>query len=228
MPDLILTRGITLTEVFVNLYPLIDDTDFKTIETGVPFDAPGLVLVFNFTNISGTTTQTPVTPTTGGGDYDWVHKGNGMYAISIPDSGGISINNDQAGFGFFTGKATGILPWRGPTIQFSPVQVVESLITGTDQLVVDAPDVLARLATLATKTGAVVDDAANSATSFKTNLTETETNAFKNCLLKFNTGTLAQQTQRIAAYDGTTKFVTVEEAYSAEPAAADTFDIVND
>src|SRR3990167_10978782 len=39
-----------------------------------------------------------------------------MYSIEIPASGGVSINNDAEGFGWFTGFCTGVLPWRGPTI----------------------------------------------------------------------------------------------------------------
>src|SRR5687768_6810547 len=204
MAEIVYSKGIALTEVPVNVLPLLDDTDFKTRETAVAHNAAGMDLVFNFTNISGTITQTPVTPTTGGGDYDWVHKGDGMYTIAIPDSGGVSINNDQHGFGWFTGIATGVLPWRGPIIQFSPVQVVESLITGTDQLIVDAEDVRSRLSTLVTKTAAVATDAGNSATAFKTTLTEATNDHYKDCLVKITSGALAEQVKKITAYNGTT------------------------
>lgn len=106
-----------LTGVPVNSVPLTDDTDYKTVEESVAYNAAGLELIWHFTTTAGTTTSTVVTPTTGG-DYDWVHKDGGMYTIEIPASGGASINNDTEGFGYFTGKATGVLPWRGPTICF--------------------------------------------------------------------------------------------------------------
>jgi hypothetical protein len=61
-----------------------------------------------------------------------------MYKIEIPASGGASIDNDTEGFGWFTGFCTGVLPWRGPIIQFSPAHVVNGLVTGTDNLQVDA------------------------------------------------------------------------------------------
>jgi len=106
-----------LAEVPVNIMPLLDDTDFKSRETTVAYNAGGMDLVWNFITTAGAYTQTAVTPTTGG-NYDWAHQGDGMYSIEIPASGGASINNDTEGFGWFTGIATGVLPWRGPTIGF--------------------------------------------------------------------------------------------------------------
>lgn len=106
-----------LTAVPVNLVALIDDTDFKTREESVTYDQAGMDLVWNFVTTAGAYTQTAVTPTTSG-VYDWTNKGNGMYAIEIPASGGGSINNDAEGFGWFTGFATGILPWTGPIVGF--------------------------------------------------------------------------------------------------------------
>lgn len=106
-----------LSEVPVNILPLLDDTDFKTRETAITYDQAGMDLVWNFVTTGGAFTQTAVTPTTAG-NYDWTHQGDGMYTIEIPASGGASINNDTEGFGWFTGFATGVLPWRGPVIGF--------------------------------------------------------------------------------------------------------------
>jgi hypothetical protein len=106
-----------LSEVPVNIYPLLDDTDFKTREESVAYNATGMELIWHFTTTAGATSATVVTPTTGGA-YDWAHQDGGMYTIEIPASGGASINNDTEGYGWFTGKATGVLPWRGPTIGF--------------------------------------------------------------------------------------------------------------
>jgi len=116
--DLWMDVDAALAEVPINIMPLIDDTDFKTIEASVAFNAAGLALKWNFVTVGGAMSQTAVTPTNTGGDYDWVSQGNGMYSIEIPASGGASINNDTEGFGWFTGVATGVLPWRGPVIGF--------------------------------------------------------------------------------------------------------------
>jgi hypothetical protein len=84
--------------------------------------------------VGGAYSQTAVTPTDTAGDYDWIEQGNGLFTIEIPASGGASINNDTEGYGWFTGVATGILPWKGPVCQFSPANVVNSLVVGSDLL----------------------------------------------------------------------------------------------
>jgi hypothetical protein len=122
-----------LSEVPVNLVPLTDDTDFKSLETGVVYNAAGMALYWHFVTSAGAYTVTQVTPTTGG-TYDWSHQGQGMYTIEIPASGGASINNDTEGYGWFTGVATGVLPWRGPTITFRAAALNDALIDGGDLL----------------------------------------------------------------------------------------------
>jgi len=115
-----------LSEVPVNAMPLLDDTDFKSIEASVAYNASGMALYWHFVTSAGVETTTAVTPTTGG-TYDWAHAGQGMYTIEIPASGGASINNDTEGYGYFTGVATGVLPWRGPTIGFRAAAINDSL-----------------------------------------------------------------------------------------------------
>ena len=118
MPDMWLDVD-TAVVVPVNILPLIDDIDFKSIETAVVYDSAGMALTWNFVTSAGVVSGTAVTPTTAG-VYDWSEPiaDKGMYAIEIPASGGASINNDTEGYGWFTGVATGVLPWRGPTIGF--------------------------------------------------------------------------------------------------------------
>jgi hypothetical protein len=129
---------VALAEVPVNVMPLLDATDFKTIEDAVAFNQAGLALFWNFVTTAGAQTCTAVTPTSGG-DYDWTDQGaSGMYAIEIPASGGASINNDTEGFGWFTGVATGVLPWRGPVICFRAALLNNALINSTEWLPVDA------------------------------------------------------------------------------------------
>lgn len=139
----------TAVIVPINVFPLIDDTDFKSIEASVVYNAAGLALLWNFVTAAGVQTQTAVTPTNTGGVYDWQNKGNGMYAIEIPASAGGTINNDAAGFGWFSGVATGVLPWRGPVIQFSPANVVNSLVVGSDLLDASVAEVAGQTASAA-------------------------------------------------------------------------------
>ena len=123
-----------LAEVPVNVMPLIDDTDFKSIEAAVVYNAAGMALKWHFVTTAGAMTETAVTPTTAG-DYDWTDQGtSGLYAIEIPASGGASANNDTEGFGWFTGVATGVLPWRGPVICFRAAALNNALIDGGGNL----------------------------------------------------------------------------------------------
>ena len=118
MADFFMDVDVALTEVPVNIMPLLDATDFKTIEDAVAYNAAGLSLVWHFVTTAGVYNNgVAVTPTTGGA-HDWTDHGtHGIYTIEIPASGG-TINNDTEGYGWFTGVATGVLPWRGPTICF--------------------------------------------------------------------------------------------------------------
>lgn len=118
----------TAVTIPVNLLSLIDDTDFKSRETTVVYNQAGMDLVWNFLTTDGVLTQTAVTPTTGGGDYAWVNKGDGMYGIEMPASGGASINNNVAGVGWFSGICTGVLAWRGPEIVFRAATINNMLV----------------------------------------------------------------------------------------------------
>lgn len=119
----------TAVIVPVNILPLLDDTDFKTIETAVVYNSAGLAVTWNFVTTAGVQTGVAITPTTAG-VYDWSEPiaDKGMYAIEIPASGGASANNDTEGFGWITGVATGVLPWRGPIIGFRHSAMNNSMI----------------------------------------------------------------------------------------------------
>jgi hypothetical protein len=203
MPDLWLDVDTALTEVPVNILPIVG-TDGITIDTGVVYNEAGLTLVWNFTNSAGVTTQTAVTPTNTGGDYDWVNQGNGMYTIEIPASAGASINNNAEGYGWFTGKATATLAWRSPVIGFRAAAINDALVDGGDNLVTisTGPQVLqsTTIATLASQT------------SFTLTAGSSDDNAYINqmaIITDFTTGT-QKAVGLISGYTGATKTVTLE------------------
>ena len=125
MPNMWIDVNTAVT-VPVNVLPLLDDTDFKTIKEAVAYDAAGMDLNWNFVTSAGVVSQTNVAPTTGG-VYDWSHINNGMYKIEIPASGGVSINNNVEGYGWFSGICTGVLPWCGPRIGFRAAGINDKL-----------------------------------------------------------------------------------------------------
>lgn len=132
MADIWMDVDTALSEVPVNKVPLIDDTDFKTIEDAVAYNAAGMDLNWNFVTTAGAFTQTNVVPTTAG-VHDWTSQANGMYTLEIPASAG-TINNDTEGFGWFTGVCTGVLPWSGPVIGFRAAALNNAMIDGGDNL----------------------------------------------------------------------------------------------
>lgn len=75
--------------------------------------------------------------------------------------------------------------------------------------------------------GAVVADAGNVATAFMTGLASTVDNFWKDAIVVFTTGALADQSKRVASYSGTTKVLTLVAALTAAPSAGDKFLLLN-
>lgn len=77
-------------------------------------------------------------------------------------------------------------------------------------------------------TGAVVADAGNTSGSFKTNLAGATDDYWKDVWVQFTSGALAGQAKRVFSFNATTKFLTFTSAFTATPAATDTFKIINE
>jgi len=125
----------TITSCPVNLNPV--QTSDGTVDAGVTFEDAGITVEWNFVTPAGAMTHTAVTPATGAGNYYWQILGEGMYAITIPASGGATISNDTEGFGWFSCDTTATLPWRGPVIGFRSANKndleIEDGTAGTNQ-----------------------------------------------------------------------------------------------
>lgn len=119
------------TAVQLIVGPLIDDTDFKTLETGVVYNATGMAIDLIESSITGVPTKTDLTLTTGG-TSDWGELGNGMYYVEIT-----AAQNNTLGELQLIGIATGILPFISAKYQVVPVAVYNSLVAGSDNLQVD-------------------------------------------------------------------------------------------
>jgi len=66
----------------VEIGPLIDDSDFKTLETAVAYNAAGMSIDLIKRAYGGAITKVDITPTSGG-DNDWTYKGNGVYELEL-------------------------------------------------------------------------------------------------------------------------------------------------
>lgn len=74
---------------------------------------------------------------------------------------------------------------------------------------------------------AVVDDVANTATTFVTDLTAAGDDFYAGAGVRFTTGALAGQVREIESYDGATKALTLAVALTAAPAAGALFELVD-
>lgn len=76
--------------------------------------------------------------------------------------------------------------------------------------------------------GAVVADGGNGAATFKTNLTQTTDDYWKDTYCVITSGVLIEQIKRVSGYNGTTKFITVASpGFTGTPATSVTFYLVN-
>lgn len=75
--------------------------------------------------------------------------------------------------------------------------------------------------------GTVVTDGGNTASTFKTDLSEGTDDYWKDALLLFTSGALAGQVKKITTYSGTTKFVTLSAALTGTPSSGDRFVLIN-
>jgi hypothetical protein len=120
----------------------------------------------------------------------------GNYRVSIPVT---------AGNGFEIGKSYNV--------------IASATVGGVSSKAVIASFVIENIML---KTGSVVADAGNSATSIKTDLAEATTDYHKDALILFTSGNLINQVKKVTAYNGSTKVLTVN-AFTGAPATSDTF-----
>lgn len=75
--------------------------------------------------------------------------------------------------------------------------------------------------------GIIVDDASNSASTFEVDIPSLVDDQFNRAYLRFTGGALAGQVSKISDCVGSTGFITVQDAFTAEPTAGDPFEIIN-
>lgn len=119
------------TAIVVTVGPLIDNTDFKTLETAIAYNATGMSVDLIESSGTGAGVKTDLTLTTGS-TQDWTHLGNGVYEVEIT-----AAQNDTEGSLQVVGVCDGVLPFFSPVYTVVPVVVYNSLVAGSDNLQVD-------------------------------------------------------------------------------------------
>jgi len=146
------------TAVVVEVGPLIDDTDFKTLETAIAYDASGMSIDL-FKKSVASLTKVDITLTSGGNN-DWTHKGSGVYEVEIT-----AAQNDAEGSLRLVGVCDGVLPFESPVYTVVPTMVYNALVAGSDNLEVDINQVGGSAAPHTSGRLHVLDDEGNAVAS---------------------------------------------------------------
>jgi hypothetical protein len=188
---------------------------------------------------TGVTVKVAYAGNYGDGAGACTHRGGGLWEYVFDQA---ETNHDQFGYQF--NHATGVS--KGGTIiptAANPTDAVRFGLTALPNAAADAAGGLPisdaggldldaiktrtdTIALVSSITGAVVTDAGNGATSFKTNLSSAVNDFYKDCLLVITSGALAGQVKKITTYNGTSKVVTVG-ALTSTPADGVTFAVIN-
>ena len=94
-----------------------------------------------------------------------------------------------------------------------------------DKDTIDPIDML--IGTAGNPSGTVVTDGGNSTTAFRTDLSESTDDHWRDCLLLMTSGSLLGQVKKVTAYSGSTHIITLGSALTATPSVGDRFILVN-
>lgn len=119
------------TAIVMVVGPCIDDTDFKSLEEAIAYNAAGMDISLIVEKTDGTSAVTAITLTTAG-TSDWTHKDGGYYEVEIT-----AAQNAEEGIAYLRGVCTGVLPFESPRYDIVKANIYDSLIKGTDLLQTD-------------------------------------------------------------------------------------------
>lgn len=135
------------TAIVMVVGPCIDDTDFKTLEETIAYNAAGMDVSLIVEKTDGTTAVTAITLTTGG-TSDWTHKDGGYYEVEVT-----AAQNAEEGIAYVRGVCTGVLPFESIHYNVVKANIYDSLIKGTDVLQTDVTQWLGTAAATPTVAG---------------------------------------------------------------------------
>lgn len=120
-------------------------------------------------------------------------------------------------------------PWRVVADAFHDAAAIVAAFAAAqlvlDKLTFDPSNVL--ISTQLYPTGAVVTDALNSTMRFKTDLAYAADDTLENMWVRFTSGDLLDQVQKVATYTASTKVITTMGGFTDIPAVGVTFELIN-
>ena len=228
------------TAIIMVVGPCIDDTNFKTLEEAITYDAVGMDISLIVEKTDGTTAITAITLTTGGVN-DWTHKDGGYYEIEIT-----AAQNTEEGVAFLRGICTGVLPFESPRYDIEIANVYDSLRKGIDNLIVDAEDSVwdailtgaihniassagrrvREIGAFAIHAGTAQAGTINSITLAAT--ADVNDGVYNRNLIVLVDNTGVSQTRTIIDYNGTTKIAIIDRDWRISPDATTAYQITPD
>lgn len=119
------------TAIVMVVGPCLDDTDMKSLEESIAYNAAGIDVSLIIEKTDGTTSVIAITLTTGG-TSDWTHIDGGYYEVEVT-----AAQNAEEGIAHLRGVCTGVLPFESPRYDIVKANVYDSLMKGTDVLQTD-------------------------------------------------------------------------------------------
>ena len=119
------------TAITMVVGPCIDDSDFKSLEEAIAYNAAGMDVSLIVEKTDGTTAVTAITLTTAG-TSDWTHKDGGYYEVEVT-----AAQNAEEGIAYVRGVCTGVLPFESAHYNVVKANVYDSWVKGTDVLQAD-------------------------------------------------------------------------------------------
>jgi len=196
--------------VEISIGPLIDDTDFKSLETAVAYNESGMSVDLFIETTAGIT-KTDITPTSGGA-YAWTHKGNGIYRLVIPAS-----DNDTCGVLWIVGVCDGVLPFESPRYTIVPANVYDGFVAGTDKLKVHTDEITDGLIDDETRLHGGTAQAGGASTITLAAGAVATDDYYKHSIVAITAGTGAGQAGVISSYVGSTRVATMTAAWATQP-----------
>ena len=189
--------------------------------------------------VSSITEASLASLTTAHTDGGFIHVQNGRYRLDLPDAACASGVDHVTVGGTITG---GVVIPRTILLDYADVNVAQISTDAREEVADTVWDEATSGHNVAGSYGkavrqlkegtvseeSTVNDGSPSATGFVTALTETTNNYYKDVSVVFTDGNLVGQSRPILSYNGSTKTLTFDEAFTEAPASGDSFIIKTD